>query len=235
MKSRNRLYSLTTKNNKESFSRSGVLFKGIPKNISFLATRINFSAPIEETTTTLDKNQNTEQKIIRACIKGDRKAQYLLYNEYKVFLYGVCLRYAKSKVEAEDILQEGFYKIFKDLKSWSGEGVLRAWMRKVMVNTALMHIRKYRKMEFAELSEVLPDDPNLILDFSQKDRANAIIKMIQQLPDPYQTVFNLRAMEGYSFREISQKLGSNEATLRSHYLRARSKLRKILEREFKED
>ncbi len=95
------------------------------------------------------------------------------------------MRYAKSKVEAEDILQEGFYKILKDLKNWSGEGPIRAWMRRVMVNTALMHIRKYRKIEFGDITEVLQDDAHLAdLSFLQKDRANAIIALIQSLPDP---------------------------------------------------
>ncbi|MEL6717629.1 MAG: RNA polymerase sigma factor [Bacteroidota bacterium] len=181
------------------------------------------------------RHQHTEWQLIRACIKGDRKAQHQLYNQYKVYLFGVCTRYAKSRVEAEDILQEGFYKILKDLKQWSGEGELRAWMRRVVVNTALMHIRKYRKMGFSDIENIALDHPKLLdLSFSQNDRADAVIRMIQSLPDPYQTVFNLRAIEGYSFKEIAEKLGHNEATLRSHYLRARTKLQGVLQSELED-
>jgi len=183
----------------------------------------------------LAKYQHIEQKLIKACIKRDRKAQHQLYNQYKVYLFGVCTRYAKSRVEAEDILQEGFYKILKDLKQWSGEGELRAWMRRVVVNTALMHIRKYRKMEFSDIEDIALDHPKLLdLSFSQQDRADAVIRMIQSLPDPYQTVFNLRAIEGYSFKEMAEKLGHNEATLRSHYLRARNKLQGVLKAELED-
>jgi RNA polymerase sigma-70 factor (ECF subfamily) len=156
----------------------------------------------------LANHQHQERKLLQACIKGNRQAQYQLYAQHQVYLFGVCMRYAKNRAEAEDILQEGFFKILKDLKQWNGKGEVRAWMRKVIVNTALMHIRKYRKMEFADLEDVQADHTSLKdLSFSQKDRANAVIHLIQSLPDPYQTVFNLRAIEGYSFKEIAEKLG----------------------------
>lgn len=144
----------------------------------------------------------------------------------------MCLRYAKSREEAEDILQEGFYKILQNLKQYKGNGPLQAWMRKVMVNTALMHLRKHGKTVFTEFDEHIFNHVNLtdntLLDI---DRANAIIHLIQQLPSAHQTVFNLRAIEGYSFREISDQLDINEATLRSQYLRARTHLQQLLQKE----
>ena len=94
------------------------------------------------------------QALIRGCVKQDPHAQRELYDLFAPRMLVFCYRYAASAAEAEDILQEGFYKILKDLKQWSGEGELRAWMRRVVVNTALMHIRKYRKMEFSDM--VLP-------------------------------------------------------------------------------
>jgi len=177
----------------------------------------------------LNKTKNINQSLVDACIKQDHVAQRRLYESHKVYLFGVALRYSKSKNEAEDILQEAFIKIFRDLKSWSQNGPLQAWMRKVLVNTALMHIRKYRKIEFVniEVQQInLPD-----LSFDENERAQAIIKMIQFLPDPYQTIFNMRALDGFSYAEISKQLNLKEATLRSHYLRARNKLQQILHKE----
>ena len=180
----------------------------------------------------MSKNQQIEANLLAACKKGDRKAQRYLYDQYKVYLYGVCLRYAKTKVEAEDILQEGFFRIFRDLHQYKGQGAIQAWMRKVMVNTALMNIRKYRKVKFSDIEEVKLDHAQLVdLSFSQKDRADAVICMIQALPDPYQTVFNLKAIEGYSFKEISQQLDVKEVTLRTHFMKARQKLQAVLKNE----
>lgn len=178
---------------------------------------------------------NNEAQLIKGCIQGNRKSQYLLYEQYKTYLYGICLRYAKTPHEAQDILQEGFFRILKDIKQFSGTS-LKAWMRKVMVNSALMHIRKYRKIEFSVLEVEKLENTKLSEDtFKIKDRANAVIHLIQQLPLSYQTVFNLRAMEGYSFKEIAQQLDANEATLRSHYLRARKQLQVILDKELKDN
>ncbi len=172
------------------------------------------------------------KNLIKSCIKGDRRAQAKLYREHSVFLFGVAMRYAKDKSEAEDILQEGFYRILKDLKNWSQKAPLEAWMRKVMINSALMYLRKYRKMEFEQIMDI----ENTILEisdlsFEEKERANAVIRMIQSLPDPYQTIFNMKAIDGFSYQEISENLGVNENTLRSLYLRARNKLKIILQKE----
>ena len=176
--------------------------------------------------------QTGTKRLIEACIKGNRQAQFQLYEQHKIFLFGVCLRYVKNRETAEDILQEGFHKIFKFLKDYKGEGSLSAWMRRVMVNTALMHLRKKGKIQFYSIDE-LEELPYQFTDSAllDRDRAKAIIYMIQSLPPSYQTVFNLRAMDGYSFKEISAQLNINEATLRSHYLRARQHLQKLLQQE----
>jgi len=175
----------------------------------------------------------TDKKLIKSCKKGDRKAQHALYQANKTYLFGVCMRYGKTRQEAEDILQEGFYRIFKDIGQFSGSVPIRAWMRKVMVNSALMHVRKHHKLELTDIDDYAfeaygPKDTNLL----NEDRAKAIIYLIRQLPPLQQTIFNLRAMEEYSFKEISALLGGNEATLRSHYLRARKALQGLLKQEF---
>lgn len=178
----------------------------------------------------------SENHLLRACRRGDRQAQFKLYQQFKVYLFGICMRYGKSREEAEDILQEGFYRILKDLKQYRGQGPLQAWMRKVMVNTALMHLRKFHKINYTFLEKevvenTLPADTTL----QYSDRANAIIQLIQSLPLVQQTVFNLRAIDGYSFKEIAQQTGAKEATLRSHYLRARTKLQSLLRKELNND
>lgn len=180
----------------------------------------------------MPNTSNISHTLLQACLEGDRRAQFELYHQYRVFLFGVCMRYAKNRAEAEDILQEGFYKILRDLGQYNRSASLQAWMRKVMVNTALMYIRKYHKLKLNNLEEPHQID-SIRCDNSllERDRANAVIKMIQQLPITQQTVFNLRAIEGYSFREIAQQLGTKEATLRSHYLRARNQLQKLLQKE----
>lgn len=143
------------------------------------------------------------------------------------------MRYAKSRREAEDMLQDAFYGIFKDLKQYSGQGSIMSWMRKVTVNASLMYIRKHRKMivsalETEELDNIRPVDEDLM----HADRAQAIVNMIRDLPEIQQVVFNLRAMEEYSFKEIASMIGGNEATLRSYYLRARKTLQDMLTKEF---
>jgi len=176
-------------------------------------------------------NTYDERKIVDSCIEKNRLAQKNLYNLHKVYLFGVCLRYAKSRVEAEDMLQDAFVSIFKDLHKWSGSGALRAWMRRVTINAALMHIRKYRKIEFSSFETDLIKHAKVSIDLSKIDLPNGVILIIQQLPEPYQTIFNLRAIDEYSFKEISTKLNTNEATLRSYYLRARKKLKAVIEKE----
>lgn len=170
---------------------------------------------------------------LRKIKAGNRKAQKALYDKYRVYLFGVANLYANSKEEAEDILQEGFYRIFKDIHSYRGEGDLRAWMRKVMVNSALMHLRKYRKWQH----ESTNDDDSLLaipdnVDLSAQERANSILKLIRSLPEPQRIIFTLKGIEGYNYQEMSVRLNIKEATLRSHYMRARKKLQNILQKEF---
>ncbi len=165
---------------------------------------------------------------LKACLAGNRKEQFRLYEKYKVRCFGICLRYARNHQEAEDILQEGFLKVFKVLHQYSGKGSFEGWLRSIMVRTALMHIRKYRAKEMltVELDEIkinkIPD-PDMI---KRQKNGDHIIYLIQQLPVLYQSIFNLRAIEEYSFKEIGELLNMNETTVRSYYFRARKALQK---------
>lgn len=172
------------------------------------------------------------KKLIKQSLRGKRKAQFELYETYKVYLFGICMRYGKSKAEAEDMLQEAFFKILRDLKQYKGNVPFQAWARQVTINTCLMHIRKYKKLNYTELSDTdVESVKGVDMDLMTSNRAKAIIFLIQTLPETQQTVFNLKGIDGYSFTEISEMLQVKEATLRSHYLRARKKLQSLLNKE----
>lgn len=160
-------------------------------------------------------------QIIKNCLKGKAEAQKQLYDEFAPAMLGVCYRYTKSLHDAEDVLQDGFVKVFKFLKQYNNEGEPGAWIRKIMVNTALNYLKKSRKYQHdllfdkTELQVVTNEDPEVILN------AKELAELIRQLPTGYQTIFNLNAVEGYSHVEIGQMLGISENTSRSQYLRAR--------------
>jgi len=163
-------------------------------------------------------------------LKGSRKHQKQLYLKYKSQLFGVCLRYAKSRQEAEDMLQDGFVKIYSDLYQYRPIGPLGGWMRKVVVNVALQHIRRRKKLfPIIDLNQVADQYETDDVVFSNF-RTKALVGMIQQLPDGYRAVFNLYVIEGYSHKEIAKQLGVSEATSKSQLSRAKATLRKMLEK-----
>lgn len=172
----------------------------------------------------------TDDHIIKGCRKGDRKAQQALYEKYKSMLFNVCLRYASGWHEAEDLLQEGLIQIFSNLYQYRPEGAFGAWLQKVMVNVALQHLRKKKRMfETVEIEEVTEDfeaDENLFARY----REEALVKMLQRLPEGYRAVFNLYVMEDFSHQEIGKMLGITESASRSQLTRAKVMLRRMLER-----
>jgi len=175
---------------------------------------------------------NDKYIVLKRAKSGNRKAQKVLYEKYRIYLFGVANLYANTKEEAEDILLEGFYRIFKDLHTYDSRGDLRAWMRKVMVNSALMHLRKYRKWDKLRTfhDEAILNVPDNI-DLAAIERARSILVLIRTLPEPQRVIFSLKGIEGYSYKEISEKLGIKEVTLRSHYSRARKILQNVLQKE----
>jgi RNA polymerase sigma factor (sigma-70 family) len=166
----------------------------------------------------------TDKELLKLCLKDDAQAQRQLYANYANVMMGVCYRYTKSVEDAEDVLQEAFIKVFKNLKQFSGEGELGGWIRRIMVNTALTYIKKHRRYTIEMDYDKMPMQPvsndEADLHLNQKELAD----MIRKLPTGYQTVFNLHAVEGFSHIEIGQMLGINENTSRSQYSRARSTL-----------
>ena len=148
----------------------------------------------------------------------------MLYDEFAKHMLGVCYRYTRSMKDAEDVLQEGFVKVFSKLGQYKSEGELGAWIRRIMVNTALNYLKLHKKyqdeMYFTEnyLHPVTDQDPAVRID--AKDLAH----LIRQLPPGYQVIFNLHAVEGYSHVEIGEMLGISDGTSRSQYSRARNLL-----------
>lgn len=161
------------------------------------------------------------QQLIKNCLKGQPASQRQLYEEFAPIMLGVCYRYTKSMQDAEDVLQEGFVRVFRFLNQYNREGELGAWIRRIMVNTALNYLKQSKKYQHdllfdkTELHVVTQDDPEMLLN------AKDLAELIRQLPTGYQTIFNLYAVEGYSHLEIGQMMGISENTSRSQYMRAR--------------
>ncbi len=168
----------------------------------------------------MKKIRHTEQQLIERCLNGKKAAQRSLYDLYLGQLMTVCRRYARDDMEAEDFLQEGFIKVFKNLKNFRGEGSLYGWIKTIMVHTALRQIKK--RMSFEDAADVyyLSSDPSVLSKLNAED----IIQTIQQLPEGYKMIFNLYHIEGYSHKEIGELLQIGESTSRSQL----SKARKIL-------
>jgi RNA polymerase sigma-70 factor (ECF subfamily) len=159
--------------------------------------------------------------LLKECLKRRPEAQRRLYDHFAPSMLGICFRYTKSLSDAEEVLQEGFIKVFTRLNQFKGDGELGGWIRKIMVNTALNFLKtnqKYRHdLSFDEmpLHLVSTENPEVIL------HAKELAELIRQLPTGFQTIFNLHAVEGYKHLEIASMLGISEGTSRSQYARAR--------------
>lgn len=163
----------------------------------------------------------TDEQILEAILREDASAQRELYEKFARKMFGVCLRYTKRREEAEDLLQEGFIKVFQKISSYKAEGSLEGWIRKVMVNTALDYLRQ-QKMQWTDLEAVVEEGEQAVV--GNEIGAAELMAELQKLPLGYKTIFNLHAIEGYSHKEIGEMLGISEGTSKSQYSRARSQL-----------
>ena len=170
---------------------------------------------------------HTEESIREGCMKGDRKFQQILYSMLSPKMFAVCLRYATDYSGAQDLLQEGFVKVYKNIEKFRGEGSFEGWVRRIFVNTAIEHYRKQVKLYALHDSEVKYYeyyDGSALESLKKED----IMKMIQKLSDGYRTVFNLYVVEGYSHKEIGELMGISEGTSKSQLARARYLLQKMI-------
>jgi RNA polymerase sigma factor (sigma-70 family) len=164
----------------------------------------------------------TENEIIDGCIKKNRNMQKILYDKYASKFYVICLRYVYDKAEADDILQDGFLKIFTNIGQFSREHSLEGWMRRVIVNTAITHYKKnqkhYFQKELEDINETDIENFNVLdAEFTQDE----LLQTIQRLAEGYKMIFNLYAIEGYKHKEIAEMLNIDEATSKSQFHRAR--------------
>jgi len=171
-------------------------------------------------------------RIIYGCQEGDPAAQRELYELFKTKMFGICLRYAKDYDDAQDILQDGFLKVYEKVGQFKFKGSFEGWIRKIMVNTALERFRtKYQMIDINDnIKEVDRKAANdIIADISAKE----LLKFVQELSPRYRAVFNLYAIEGYSHKEISAMLGISEGTSKSNLSRARAILQEKINKFYK--
>ena len=167
--------------------------------------------------------------MIKDCIRGRRTAQQQLYNQFAASMLGICYRYTKNLDDAEDVLQEGFIKVYLNLGQFKNKGDLGAWIRRIMVNTSLTYLKKHTRYHSQMDFDHLPLHPVVEEEANMNLQTGELIELIRQLPTGYQTIFNLVAIEGYNHIEVSEILGINENTSRSQYSRARAMLIREIE------
>lgn len=179
----------------------------------------------------LDEQQVKE--IVKGCINGDRRCHQKFYEFFYSKMMGVCFRYSKNSEDAKDLLHDAFMKVFKYLESYSFEGSLEGWVRRIVVNTAIDRYRKNKKAVFISEEDIgeLPFQfkdyqPGAVSQINEKDLMNAV----QSLSPAYQAVFNLYAIEGYSHKEIAEQLGISEGTSKSNLAKARMNLQGIIDK-----
>lgn len=166
----------------------------------------------------------TDEELVKGCILKDPSAQRLLFERFSRKMMGVCIRYADRREEADDMLQNGFIKVFEKIETFKGLGSLEGWIRKIVVNESLTFLRKNKAMkmniDIDDAKYLVPGNDHVGDAVNEKD----LLKMIQELPTGFRTVFNMYAIEGYTHKEIADQLGITEGTSKSQYSRAKTHL-----------
>ncbi|MFS8081909.1 MAG: RNA polymerase sigma factor [Ginsengibacter sp.] len=192
---------------------------------------------MNDSTINVNQNELLEQskKLIQSCIEEDRSSQSRLYEHFAPKMFGVCMRYSRSREEAEDILQDGFMQVFKSLHSFKFDGSFEGWIRKIMVYSAIASYRSKSKMQVVINNvEDLPgieviDNEDVISNLGKKE----LLKLVQGLPPMYRMVFNLYIFEGLKHREIAKQLGVSEGTSKSNFHDAKVILQRAVIRSMK--
>ena len=177
--------------------------------------------------------QFSDQDLVKGVLQGSPAHQSALYRQYSTPMFRVVLRFSRDRAEAEDMMQDGFVRVFRDMSQFRSEGALGGWIRRIMVNTALSHLRKQRDFirdipDFSPFENILRTDE----DFASNLDAETLLKYLQRLPPGYRAVFNLYAIDGYSHEEIADQLGISIGTSKSQLFKAREYLKKILDKSF---
>jgi RNA polymerase sigma factor (sigma-70 family) len=167
----------------------------------------------------------TERDLIKGCLQEDRHCQEVLFQRYAGKMLTVCRRYARHELEAEDLLQDAFIKVYDNLEKFKFKGSFEGWIRRIVINTALKNYQKssYKKERIGlESYDDRPIDPDAVAHLQEEE----LLKLIHQLPDGYRMVFNLYVIEGFSHKEIAEIMEIGESTSRSQLVKARNMLKK---------
>jgi RNA polymerase sigma-70 factor (ECF subfamily) len=177
--------------------------------------------------------QFSDQELVSGVLQGNPAYQTALYRQFSTPMFRVLLRYARDRAEAEDMLQDGFVRVYRDKNQFRGEGALGGWIRRIMVNTALSHLRKQRDF-LRDVPDYAPFESKFHTDedFASNLDAQTLMGYLQKLPPGYRTVFNLYAIEGFSHEEIAEQLGISIGTSKSQLFKAREYLKKMLDKSF---
>jgi RNA polymerase sigma-70 factor (ECF subfamily) len=166
----------------------------------------------------------TEQQLIKGCIDGISKYQEMLYYRFAKEALTLCKRYAKNEAEAEDLLQDAFIKIFLNLKSFRNESSLKSWINRIVINTAISHVRKKTVWNEINESEELDNSEAVMIEEADVPM-DVLMEMIQKLPETYRIVFNMREIDDLEYSQIADHLHVTESTVRANLTRAKSKLK----------
>ena len=173
----------------------------------------------------------SDEELVLRCIRKESQAQEYLFKFFSGRMLGLCARYTDNIEEAEDIMQEGFVKIFQKIESFRNQGSLEGWMKRIMINTALDNFRKNKNFRYSIDIDTIEYTAETNHHVLESIGAKDLLNLIKTMPKGFRTVFNLYAIEGYAHKEIGDMLGISESTSKSQYSRARVYLQKILQTE----
>jgi len=173
----------------------------------------------------------SDEELVHRCLRKEGQAQEYLFKTFSGRMLGLCARYTDNIEEAEDIMQEGFVKIFQKMESFKNQGSLEGWMKRIMINTALDNFRKNKNFRYSIDIDTIEYTSETHQHVLESIGAKDLMKIIRSMPKGFRTVFNLYAIEGYAHKEIGEMLGITESTSKSQYSRARIYLQKIIQTE----
>ncbi len=175
------------------------------------------------------------EALIDGCLNNDRQSQRRLFDCFASSMLGVCSRYTSSREEAEDVLMEGFLIVFKELPNFRREGSLNSWIRAIMVKKAVSAYRANRKFLLNDSIDMANEPQNFSSDSDEglytKLEAQQVVKLMEKMPADWRVIFNMKVVDGYSFKEISELIGRNESTARVYCQRARTWLQQKIQEE----
>jgi RNA polymerase sigma factor (sigma-70 family) len=177
----------------------------------------------------IDHRGMSDEELLVGCLKKDGNSQKALFAKYGERMMGLCLRYAGSREEAQDYLQEGFIKVFEKLGQYNGSGALGGWISTVMVNTALIQLRKKKREGYSEDIDEMYHLSNSDHDILDQMSADELMQLVTAMPPGYRAVFNLFAIEGFSHKEIADKMEISESTSKTQFHKAKAYLKKRIE------